>query len=58
MSFLLCNSLCHKTLIHLVLSVAVNLHYETNKNAMWFIVFCQRCYVINAWINLKPYMKI
>lgn len=58
MSYLLCNSLCHKTPIHLVLSVAVNLHYKTNKNAIWFIVFRQRRYVINAWINLKPYMKI
>lgn len=57
MANLLCRSLCRKTPMHLVLSAAVNLHYKTNKNAISFIVFRQQCYVRNAWINLKPYMK-
>lgn len=51
------NSFCHKPPIHFVLSVAVNLHYKTNKNAIWFIVFRRWCADINAWFNLKTYMK-
>lgn len=53
------NFSCHKTPIHLLLFVAVNLHKKTNKNAIWFIVFFNIQYaVIDARLNMETCMNI